>query len=230
MLSLLLVVQGDFGLRFVANIKKYAPSDWKVEYVVFPSKISVSEDDSLEDFVPKDLPACDLLLMLQEEPVVAEMTPYIVKNTGAKAVIAPIDNKAFLSTGLARQIKNKLAKVNVEMIYPMTFCALTEKNITDPLILEFTKYFGRPIVEIKTAQDKLTEMLVTRDAPCGNTRYVAEHIVGTHIKDVVEKSGILHHNHPCMSTMVMDNELKDTLMHHAGLQIKLASEEAIKRK
>ena len=50
------------------------------------------------------------------------------------------------------------------------------------------------------------------------------------MKDAVESSGILHHNHPCMATMVMDAELGDTLMHHAGLQVKLAVDEAIKRK
>jgi hypothetical protein len=33
-----------------------------------------------------------------------------------------------------------------------------------------------------------------------------------------------------MATMVMDAELGDTLMHHAGLQIKMAVDEAIKRK
>ncbi|MBM4324649.1 MAG: thymidylate synthase, partial [Deltaproteobacteria bacterium] len=78
--------------------------------------------------------------------------------------------------------------------------------------------------------EKVKEVRVIRDAPCGNTRYVAKHLIGTHMRDAVENSGILHHNHPCMATMVMDAELGDTLMHHAGLQVKLAVDEAIKRK
>ncbi len=111
----------------------------------------------------------------------------------------------------------------------MTFCTLSEKMTKNDLVLEFVKYFGQPKVEIEFEKEKVREVRVIRDAPCGNTRYVAEHLIGTHFKDAVESSGILHHNHPCMATMGMDPELGDTLMHHAGLQIKLAVEEAIKK-
>ena len=143
-------------------------------------------------------------------------------------MITPIDNKAYLTSGLARQLKRKLEKEEVELLHPMTFCTLTEKISKNEMVLEFVKHFGRPVVKIEFENEKVKEVRVIRDAPCGNTRYVAEHLVGAHIKDAVEKSGILHHNHPCWATMTMDPEIGDTLMHHAGLQIKLAVEEAIK--
>lgn len=230
MLKLLLVIQGDFGQRFVQNLESHSPSDWEVRAVTFPRHIRVSEDESPADFVPDALPSCDLLIMLQEEPVVAEMIPAISRRTGARAVIAPIDNKAFLPSGLARQLKNKLAREGVNMVFPLAFCSLTEKDSDDPLILTFLQRFGRPVVAVAAENDKVTDVRVSREAPCGNTRFVARQLVGTHIKDAVERAGILHHNHPCMATMTMDGELKDTLMHHAGLQIKLAVDEAIKRK
>ncbi|MCX8118935.1 MAG: DUF166 family protein, partial [Desulfobacterota bacterium] len=147
----------------------------------------------------------------------------------AKAVIAPIDNKAFLTTGLARQLKRKLEAKGIEFLYPMTFCTLNEKMTPTDLVQEFLRYFGRPKVEIDFENEKVKAVRVLRDAPCGNTRYVAEHLLGAHWKDAVENAGILHHNHPCMATMTMDPELGDTLMHHAGLQIKMAVEEAIKK-
>jgi hypothetical protein len=130
---------------------------------------------------------------------------------------------------LARQLKKKLEAKGIEFLHPMTFCTLTEKMTQNELILEFLKYFGRPRVELRFENERVKEVKVLRDAPCGNTRYVAEHLIGTHMKDAVESSGILHHNHPCMATMVMDAEIGDTLMHHAGLQVKLAVEEAIKK-
>jgi hypothetical protein len=228
-MKVLILYQGDYGKRFWENIGQHAPGGWEVKEYHYTKKIPTFVEE-LSDYLPQGLPTCDLLLSVQEHPVVAEMIPLFVKEIGARAVIAPIDNKAHLTTGLARQLKKKLEKEGIEFLHPMTFCTLSEKMSKNDLILEFVKYFGRPEVEIEFEKEKVKEVRVIRDAPCGNARYVAEHLIGTHMKDAVESSGILHHNHPCMATMVMDQELGDTLMHHAGLQIKLAVDEAIKRK
>jgi hypothetical protein len=228
-MKLLILYQGDYGKRFRDNIGQHAPVEWEVEGFHYTKKIPTFVEE-LSDYLPRDLPTCDLLISVQEHPVVAEMIPLFIKETGARAVIAPIDNKAFLTTGLARQLRKKLEGVGIEFLYPMTFCTLTEKMTQNDLILEFLRHFGRPKVEIQFENEKVKEVRVIRDAPCGNTRYVAQHLIGTHMKDAVENSGILHHNHPCMATMVMDPEIGDTLMHHAGLQVKMAVEEAIKGK
>ncbi len=187
-------------------------------------------DDSWEDLLPPGLPGADLLLMLQEEPVVAEMAPDLVKMTGARAVIAPIDNKAHLPSGLARQIKKKLAAKGIEMLHPLVFCSITENDSSNPHVQMFTRYFGRPKVEIYVTKDKISEVKVLRDAPCGNTRYVAKNLVGVPVKDAVEQSGLLSHAHPCTATMTMDPEIGDTLMRHAGLMTKQAVEEALNAK
>lgn len=228
-MKVLILYQGDYGKRFWENIGQHAPKEWEVKGYHYTKKVPTFVEE-LSDYLPQGLPACDLLLSVQEQPVVAEMIPLFIKGIGARAVIAPIDNKTHLTSGLARQIKKKLEKEGVEFLHPMTFCTLTEKMTQNDLILEFLKHFGRPQVEIRIENEKVKEVRVIRDAPCGNTRYVAEHLIGTHIKDAVESSGILHHNHPCMATMGMDAEIGDTLMHHAGLQIKLAVDEAIKGK
>lgn len=227
-MKVLILYQGDYGKRFWENINRHAPEEWEVNGSHYTKKIPVFVEE-LSDYLPQNLPACDLLLSVQEHPVLAEMIPLFIKEIGARAVIAPIDNKAHLTSGLARQLKKKLEAKGIEFLHPMTFCTLTEKMTQNGLVLEFLKYFGKPRVEIKLENEKVKEVRVIRDAPCGNTRYVAEHLIGTHLKDAVESSGILHHNHPCMATMTMDPEIGDTLMHHAGLQIKLAVEEAIKK-
>lgn len=227
-MRVLILYEGDYGKRFWENIDGHAPKEWEVIGYHYTKKIPTFVEE-LADYLPQDLSACDLFLSVQEHPVVAEMIPLFIKEIGARAVIAPIDNKAHLTTGLARQLKKKLEGAGVEFLYPMTFCTLTEKMTKNELILEFVKYFGRPEVEIGLEKEKVKEVRVIRDAPCGNTRYVAQHLIGIHRMDAVENSGILHHNHPCMATMAMDAELGDTLMHHAGLQVKLAVEEAIKK-
>ncbi len=228
-MKLLILYQGDYGKRFWENIGRNAPKPWEVLGYHYTKRIPTFVEE-LSDYLPQNLPTCDLLISVQEHPVVAEMIPLFIKTIGARAVLAPIDNKAYLTTGLARQLRKKLEGEGIEFLYPMTFCTLTEKMTQNNLILEFLKYFGKPKVEIALEKEKVSKVKVVRDAPCGNTRYVAEHLIGTHMKDAVEHAGILHHNHPCMATMVMDAELGDTLMHHAGLQIKMAVEEAIKEK
>lgn len=228
-MKLLILYDGDYGKRFWENMTRNKPEGWEVLGYPYSQKVPTFTEE-LSDYLPEGLPACDLFLSVQEHPVVAEMIPLFIKGIGARAVIAPIDNKAYLSSGLARQLKRKLEREGIELIHPMTFCTLTEKASKNELILEFVKHFGRPEVEIEFEKEKVKGVRVIRDAPCGNTRYVAEHLIGTHMKDAVENSGILHHNHPCMATMTMDAELGDTLMHHAGLQVKLAVEEAIKKR
>lgn len=223
-----MIIQGDYGKRFGENIKNNCPEGWEILEYKYIKKLPIVVDD-FSEYLPDKLPECDLLISLQEIQAVAEMIPEMTKMTGAKGVIAPIDNKTYLSSGLARQLKKKLQKDRIEMVHPMTFCTLSEKDTKDELILEFLRYFGKPKVEIEIQMDKVKEVKVLRDAPCGNTRFVAEHLVGCNVKDAVEKSGILHHNHPCYATMTMDAELQDTLMHHAGLQVKLAVEETIKK-
>jgi thymidylate synthase len=228
-MKLLILYDGDYGKRFWDNISKNAPKAWEVQGYHYTKSLPPFTEE-LSDYVPEDLPSCDLLISVQEHPIVAELIPLFIKKIGAKAVITPIDNKAYLSSGLARQLKRKLEKEGIELLHPMTFCTLTEKSSKNELVLEFVKYFGRPQVEIELEREKVKEVRVIRDAPCGNTQYVAEHLIGTHVKDAVERSGILHHNHPCWATMTRDPELGDTLMHHAGLQIKLAVEETMKGK
>lgn len=226
-MRLLILIQGDYGKRMVDNIKEHAPKNWEVNSYTFPSSLPVVIDDP-DQFLPKELPAADLLISLGEHLGVAQLIPDIVERTGAKAVIAPADNRAWLPAGLARQVENKLTAMGIEMVYPVPFCYLTQKYSSNPYILEFVRYFGRPQVTILLSGDRIKEVTISREAPCGNTWFVAKGLVGVWIGNAVEQAGLLHHQHPCLATMVIDPEFNDTLMHRAGLAIKQAVEEALK--
>ena len=226
-MRILVAIQGHYGQRIADNIRKYGPTSWKVFTFIFAQDLPAIIDDAGE-FLPKELPAADLLISLGEHPGVAQMIPDMVKKSGAKAVIAPADNRVWLPPGLAKQIKRKLESMGVDMVYPVTFCTLTEKDSQNQHIKEFAKYFGRPDVDIELDNDKIKRVVVIRGAPCGCTPYVADGLVGIWERDAVEKAGLLHHQYPCLSTMVMDQEFDDTLMHRAGLMTKLAAEKALK--
>jgi hypothetical protein len=226
-MRILVALQGHYGQRIADNIRKYGPAGWKVYSFTFAQELPAIIDDAGE-FLPKELPAADLLISLGEHPGVAQMIPDMVKKSGAKAVIAPADNRVWLPPGLAKQIKRKLESMGVDMVYPVPFCTLTEKDSQNPHIKEFAKYFGKPEVDIELDKDRIKRVAVIRGTPCGCTPYVADGLVGIWERDAVEKAGLLHHQYPCLSTMVMDQEFEDTLMHHAGLMTKLAAEKAIK--
>jgi thymidylate synthase len=226
-MRILVAIQGHYGQRIADNIRKCGPAGWKVYTFTFAQDLPAIIDDAGE-FLPKELPAADLLISLGEHPGVAQIIPDMVKKSGAKAVIAPADNRTWLPPGLAKQIKRKLESMGVDMVYPVPFCTLTEKDSQNSYIREFAKYFGKPELDIELDKDRIKRVAVIRGAPCGCTPYVADGLVGIWERDAVEKAGLLHHQYPCLSTMVMDQEFEDTLMHRAGLMTKLAAEKALK--
>ncbi len=226
-MRILIAIQGHYGQRIADNVRRYSPADWKVYSYTLPADLPNIIDDT-NDFLPKELPAADLLISLGEHPGVAQMIPDMVEKSGAKAVIAPADNRAWLPPGLAKQIRRKLESMGVDMVYPVPFCSLTEKDSQNPYIREFARHFGKPELDIELDKDRIRKVTVIRGAPCGCTPYVADGLVGVWERDAVERSGLLHHQYPCLATMAIDQEFEDTLMHRGGLMTKLAVEKAIK--
>ena len=75
--------------------QKYGPQGWEIETLEITSSLPTMMEDPLE-FLPPDIPKADLVISLGEHPGVAELLPEIVKAAGARAVIAPVDNRAWL--------------------------------------------------------------------------------------------------------------------------------------
>ncbi len=114
-------------------------------------------------------------------------------------------------------------------MFPVTFCALKADDTQEPLIKEFACLFGEPEVEIAVENERVKGVRVVRSAPCGSTYFVAEALKGTRVQDAEERSGILHHNYPCLATMTKDWQFHDTLMHRAGSFTKQAVKQALKK-
>jgi len=227
-MKILAVVQGNYGKRMVEAWQGHGPAEWEIETLEVTSSLPTMMEDPSE-FLPQDIPKADLVISLGEHPGVAELLPAIVKASEARAVIAPVDNRAWLPPGLAKQLERDLQKMSVPVVFPVTFCALGEGDSDDPLIKEFARPFGCPEVEIAVEAGRVKEARVIRSAPCGSTYFVAEELKGIRIQDAEEKSGILHHNYPCLSTMNVDWQFHDTLMHRAGYFTKQAVHRALKK-
>ncbi len=225
-MRILVVINGEYGRRHVENLREHAPAGWTIEIWQAPRLLPLMVDDP-DEFLPSQLPAADLILSLAEHSGVATLLPDIAKLAGARAVIAPIDNAAWLPNGLARQVEGWLKRMNVAAVFPKPFCSLAEstynvlrhiKIYENPLISEFARSFGRPSFELSvdTATRRIASATVKRDACCGCARFVAAGLVGLGVDEAEYESGMLHHHYPCQATMGVDGDYNDTLLHVSG--------------
>ncbi len=226
-MKILAIISGEYGKRHVENIRKHGPSSWHIETWQAPSAFPLVIDYP-EDFLPENLPPADLILHFGEHKGIAELIPDMAKMTGAKAVIAPVDNEAWLPRGLARQLRGWLERMGIVCVTPKPLCSLTEHDFgvtrrerivyESPLIAEFARYFGQPELEIEVDPDTRVIIVarVKRDAVCGCARFVAEGLIGVSADDAEEKAGLLHHHYPCLASMGKDIDFNDTLMHVSG--------------
>lgn len=236
-LRLFVLFQGRYGRRILENVRNFAPDVWQVGNWRAPANLPVVVDDPLP-FLPTSFPASDLILSLGESASVAQLLPSIVERTGAKAVIAPVDNVAWLPEGLARQLARWLNDLGAEAVFPKPFCSLTEwsyglrqeeVSYENVWISRFARHFGRPVFRVQVDTDRaqhpadrksnrgqIEAVEVVRDTPCGCGRAVARQLVGVPTAKAVIQAGLLHHHYPCLATMSVDPSLDVPLIHAAG--------------
>lgn len=226
-MRILAIISGEYGERHINNVRQHGPSSWNVEIWQAPAVLPLIVDYP-EDYVPDSLPPADLILSFAEHKGVAELLPEVAEVTEAQAVIAAVDNEAWLPRGLARQLRGWLEDMGVACVTPKPLCSLTEHDYgirrrqrisyNNPLIAEFACYFGQPKLEI-TVNPKnrtISAAEVRRDAVCGCARFVAEGLIGISADEAEEKAGLLHHHYPCLASMGIDPDFDDTLMHVSG--------------
>jgi hypothetical protein len=229
-MRILAIITGEYGQRHVDNIRAHGPCDWTVAVWRAPTALPLIVDCP-EDYVPESLPRADLILALHEHKGVAELIPEVAKVTEAKAVIAPVDNVAWLPPGLANQLRRWLEAMGVASVFPKPFCSLTETHYNvrryreaydDPLISAFARHFGQPDLKLTVDPDSrtITAGTVVRDACCGCGHYVAERLVGVPADEAEIQAGLAHHHYPCLASMVKDPDFADTLMHVSGHLLK----------
>ncbi len=126
-MRILAIISGEYGQRHVDNIRAHGPAEWQIEVWRAPAVLPPVVDYP-EDFLPDSLPAADLLLSFGEHKGIAELLPDVARMTGAQAVIAAVDNEAWLPRGLARQLRGWLKDIGVACVTPKPLCSLTETH------------------------------------------------------------------------------------------------------
>ncbi len=230
-MRILALVSGEFGQRNIRNIQAFAPEDWVINTWQTPPALPPMIDYP-EDHLPDSFPESDLILSFAELKGVAELLPEIARLSKARAVVVAVNNETWLPLGLATQLRGWLADMNVVCATPRPLCSLTESDygvtrwerikFESPEIAAFARYFGKPDMKIIIDEKNQTILSaeVIRDAVCGNTRHVAEQIIGLPAADVLYKAGLLHKHFPCLTTMTkLDDFDHETLMQESGYQL-----------
>lgn len=225
-MRILTVIQGRYGQRITDNIRLAQVPGWTVASWRAP-QVLPPVIDYPEEYLPATLDPADLVISLGEHPGVAELLPDIVTLCGAREVLVPVDNVAWLPPGLMRQLARWLADLDVLAVFPKPFCSLTPETAnayrratayTAPLIAEFARHFGKPVlhVDVDAARGCVADVRVLRDTPCGCAHHVAGGLHDVAVDDAVQTAGMLHHHFPCLGGMAIDPDYSDTLMHVSG--------------
>jgi hypothetical protein len=227
-MDILVLNQGTYGKRIAENLKLLAPDDWKIEVFILPDILPVIVDEP-EEFLPEDLPSADLLVYLAESSRVEQLMPGAVRLSGACAVVAPIDNNAWIPAGLRLQLRRELQALFAVSIFPEPFCTLTEDLIKaekdlqprqQEVLNEFIKYFGRPRIRVVLDDDKrIEEVIIERSAACGSSQYAADRLRGVPASEAVPKGGLICLHYPCLASMkpTRPKDGVENLMHLSGV-------------
>lgn len=210
------VTQGDWGQRIADHILKTSPPDWQITCWTGPANLPRVIDEP-GDWLPPSLPAADLLLVLAESPGLTDLAPDLAQRAGARAVIVPVDRRAWAPPGLIQQVRQRLEAAGLASAFPAPFCSLAPNPRQHPLIRAFAQRYGSPLLSIRATDGRVASCGICREAPCGNTRYIAERLAEVRLTDAAEQAGLLHHYYPCWGGMDEDPvHGTHTLLHIAA--------------
>jgi len=201
---------GRYAERVIAHLLKMSPGN--VDAYQVARALPLVLDDAAE-YLPAELGAGDVIIAISIHPEILIEIPNLVAGVATRALIAPIEDPNWIKPGLAKQVTQECARRGIESAFPKPFCALEP---TTPVIQEFCEEYavGMPSFRFEIENGKIAAVEVLRGAPCGLTDFVAEQLLGLPADDAVpEKAGQFHHAYPCLSTMIMDPALGDTIMH-----------------
>ncbi len=227
-MDILVLYQGTYGQRIADHVKLRAPDAWQIKTLILPDALPVIVDEP-EEFLPDDFPAADLLLFLAETSQAAQLMPGAVRLSGACAVVAPIDNNAWIPSGLRLQLSRELSSSSAVAVFPEPFCTLTEEMIDEQadltskqvkVLRNFLSYFGRPRIGITLNDDEtIAEVLIERGAACGSSQYAAERLRGMPASEAVPQGGLICLHYPCLASMkpTRPKDGVENLMHLSGI-------------
>ena len=225
-MRLIVFTQGAYGERNLENLRRRAPQDWVIEDSVIPGDLPamIEEPEGIVEGMGLG-GSWDLVLFMGESPSAFTLLPSILEKLKVGAVIAPVDDYNWLPLGLERQIGGEIEEIDVDIVFPRTFCTLTPVGV--PSIDVFAELFGAPGLKVEVIDGKVSGVDVLRGAPCGSTHYMAEKLPGTKIGDAKPRAGTLVQIYPCLASRRVDRFFGDAPIHVAGKIAEKALEKAL---
>ncbi|AEF96699.1 DUF166 domain-containing protein [Methanotorris igneus] len=195
--------EGKYGERAYNVIGKKFNCDFiKVKYSGEFDDIEIDKDvlEKLKDY--------DLFITYTTNP---DLTYELVRQ------ISKINKNAFVIVGAWKGggFKKQLESFG-NAFCPDLMCEIDEdvlKNYIDkfPQLKGFLKYFGRPKVKIKCIDDKIKDIEILREAPCGSTSETLKEFIGKEFNENTLKNIGLRVQHFCRASKIrlfVDNECK----------------------
>ena len=223
------------------HLKSYA------NILYFYEKVGENIPDFIEEpeqFLPKNLPQVDFLLVIGIHQDLLSGLPEYLKDKDIKAVIVPIEDPKWVPAGLQVQVLEEFDIYGIQAAFPKPFCSLNKEldeynkigfNITKNhnFIEKFIDYFkvGKPIVSFLLSKDGeyIEDICVLQSAPCGSTFFIVQQRKSKYFKNgksgelsINERISKAHHSYPCNASMDQDSILKDSILHVGGYLIRNA--------
>ncbi len=192
-----------------------------------PTDLPQMIDDPAK-YLPEIPPHEVMVAINVHEDLLLELPKMAVK-AGAKALVVPVEDPRWVSMGVRNQLHRICDELQMEFSAPKPFCSLGEvgKTNIDSFVNKFR--IGRPKLVIKIQDNKIANVQVLRSAPCGDTYYVARKMIGLKIDEKLDETvSKFWHSYPCIGSMKLDPELKDTILHTGGYLHRTAVHDAIK--
>jgi len=212
---ILCVVSGNYGKRIAEHLARSSPEHWQIMTWEGPRDLPAVIDEP-EEFLPASLPEADLMLSLAENAGLSDLAADLATLCEAEAVIAPVDRRAWLSSGLSHQLARRLERRGLGYAFPAPFCTLHERKDAHPLINDFAGRFGTPRLRCVLDNGEVISWEILREAPCGNTSFVVKKLTGVTVAKAREMAGLLHHYYPCLADMDVSQGNGHTLLHQAA--------------
>jgi len=258
-LRLVIFHYGFFGERFIANLMNYPNScpsygacgidgctQCKEGLYSFSKNIIAAFSmpdpttmpdfiENAEDFLPKQIPEADIAIAINLHPDVLAVLPEKLKGK-VKALVVPVEEPRWCSSGLAKQMKEKCDELEIEFAAPKPFCNLREEE-EHPTINKMIREMGigYPVFEIEILEEGNAYIRVLRSEPCGCAYYIGIKlrsfdftlVRAGEMRELWNVIAEAHHSFPCTASMERDNEYNETLLHIAGYIARHAVDKAL---
>lgn len=185
------ITRGKYGQRLIETIQ--SKTDFDVVSSGLPANLPEFIEEPAEFLENLDLDnmvfKTDILITFSLHP---DLSPEIARLAGRGGVHALI-----IAGGSSHVPVNELDQISKEYGIHIQIDDICCNLSLDPSIVEFTSFFGRPVLDVRTCDGKVVEVKVIRGAPCGSTWHMAKKLIGTPVEDAPALAGLFIQQYPC---------------------------------